>query len=91
MSRSAFSARFTDLVGESAMRYLAHWRMQLARTHLRRTAEPLSAVARRFGYQSEAAFCRAFKRTFGVPPGNVRQAADEVSLTARGWDSASTR
>jgi AraC-like DNA-binding protein len=75
MSRSAFSARFTELVGESAMRYLAEWRMQLARTHLRETSEPLSIVARRFGYQSEAALSRAFKRTFGVPPGSVRQAA----------------
>jgi AraC-like DNA-binding protein len=75
MSRSAFSARFTDLVGESAMRYLAHWRLHLARAHLRESPEPLSAVARRFGYQSEAAFCRAFKRLFGVSPGSARQAA----------------
>ncbi|MDH3475975.1 MAG: AraC family transcriptional regulator, partial [Rhodospirillales bacterium] len=45
MSRSAFSARFTELVGESAMRYLAQWRMQLARTQLRETSEPLSVVA----------------------------------------------
>ncbi|MBG0829381.1 AraC family transcriptional regulator [Planomonospora sp. ID67723] len=75
MSRSAFSARFTGLVGEPAMRYLARWRMHLAHAHLRQTPEPLSAVARRFGYQSEAAFCRAFKRAFGMPPGDVRQAA----------------
>ncbi|MEV7006736.1 AraC family transcriptional regulator [Streptosporangium sp. NPDC051022] len=80
MSRSAFSARFTDLVGEPAMRYLAQWRMQLARTHLQRTREPLSAVARRFGYQSEAAFCRAFKRAFGVSPGSARQAAAEPAV-----------
>ncbi|GAA3075754.1 AraC family transcriptional regulator [Streptosporangium carneum] len=73
MSRSAFSARFTDLVGESAMRYLAQWRMQLARTHLRQTPEPLSVVARRFGYQSEAAFSRAYKRAFGVSPGSARR------------------
>ncbi|GGV20611.1 AraC family transcriptional regulator [Actinomadura cremea] len=72
MSRSAFAARFTDLVGEPAMRYLTQWRMQLARTHLQQTQEPLTAVARRFGYHSEAAFCRAFKRTFGVSPGSVR-------------------
>ncbi|MEV6521064.1 AraC family transcriptional regulator [Longispora sp. NPDC051575] len=72
MSRSAFAARFTELVGEPAMRYLAEWRMQLARTHLRQSTEPLSAVAHRFGYQSEAAFCRAFKRSFGVPPGSAR-------------------
>jgi len=74
MSRSAFSARFTDLVGESAMQYLTRWRMQLARTHLRETSEPLSIIAGRLGYQSEAAFCRAFKRMFGVPPGSVRRA-----------------
>ena len=74
MSRSAFSARFTDLVGESAVRYLTQWRMQLACTHLRETSEPLSVLAGRLGYQSEAAFCRAFKRVFGVPPGSVRRA-----------------
>lgn len=72
MSRSAFAARFTALVGEPAMQYLAQWRMRLAHTHLRESDEPLSAVAHRFGYGSEAAFCRAFKRTFGVPPGRVR-------------------
>ncbi len=75
MSRSAFSARFTELVGESAMRYLTWWRMQLARTRLQEGSEPLSVVARRLGYQSEAAFCRAFKRMFGVPPGSVRREA----------------
>ncbi|GAA3167706.1 helix-turn-helix domain-containing protein [Nonomuraea salmonea] len=57
------------------MRYLAQWRLQLARTHLRRTPEPLSAVAHRFGYRSETAFCRAFKRAFGVSPGSVRSRA----------------
>jgi AraC-like DNA-binding protein len=72
MSRSAFAERFTALVGEPAMRYLADWRMQSARTHLHATTEPLSAVAHRFGYQSEAAFGRAFKRAFGVSPGSVR-------------------
>jgi AraC-like DNA-binding protein len=76
MSRSAFAARFTDLVGEPAMHYVAQWRMRLAHSHLRETAEPLSAVAHRFGYQSEAAFSRAFRRTFGVPPGAVRENAN---------------
>jgi len=74
MSRSGFSARFTDLVGESAMRYLTQWRMQLARMQLKETSDSLSVLADRLGYQSEAAFCRAFKRVFGVPPGSVRQA-----------------
>ena len=73
MSRSAFSARFTRLVGETALRYVTQWRMRLARIHLRETSEPLSVVAERVGYESEAAFSRAFKRAFGVPPGSVRR------------------
>lgn len=73
MSRSGFSARFTNLVGESAMRYLTQWRMQLARIQLEETADSLSVLADRVGYQSEAAFCRAFKREFGVSPGSVRK------------------
>ncbi len=72
MSRSGFSARFTNLVGDSAMRYLTQWRMQLARGQLQETSDSLSVIAGRLGYQSEAAFCRAFKRVFGVPPGSVR-------------------
>ncbi len=75
MSRSAFSARFTALVGEPAVQYLTHWRMQLARAHLQESAEPLCQVASRFGYQSEQAFCRAFKRVFGMAPGGVRKQA----------------
>jgi AraC-like DNA-binding protein len=73
MSRSGFSARFTDLVGDSVMRYLTQWRMRLARSHLLDQSESLSLLAERVGYQSEAAFCRAFKREFGVSPGNVRK------------------
>jgi AraC-like DNA-binding protein len=72
MSRSGFSARFTSLVGESAKRYLTQWRMQLARTQLQETSDSLSVLADRLGYQSEAAFCRAFKRVFGVAPGSFR-------------------
>jgi AraC-like DNA-binding protein len=73
MSRSGFSARFTELVGYSAMRYVTRWRMLIARTQLAETSEPLVVFAERFGYQSEAAFCRAFKRELGVSPGSVRQ------------------
>lgn len=75
MSRSGFSARFTHLVGESAMRYLTHWRMQLARMQLQETSDSLSVIAARLGYQSEVAFCRAFKRVFGVSPGSIRYTA----------------
>ncbi|SER08298.1 AraC family transcriptional regulator [Actinokineospora terrae] len=78
MSRSAFSARFTELVGEPVMRYLASWRLGLARLHLGESDEPLHAVARRFGYASEAAFCRAFKREFGTAPGAARHHARQA-------------
>jgi len=72
MSRSAFSARFTHLLDEPAMHYVARWRMQLARARLRETSESLSAIASSFHYESESAFCRAFKRFYGVSPGSLR-------------------
>ena len=50
MSRSGFSARFTQLVGESAKRYLTQWRMQLARAQLQETSDPLMVLADRLGY-----------------------------------------
>ena len=73
MSRSVFAARFTALAGMPPMQYVAHWRMQLALTWLKEHDEPLGRLASRVGYQSEAAFSRAFKRFIGVPPGAVRQ------------------
>ncbi len=75
MSRSGFSARFTNLVGDSAMRYLTSWRMQLARIRLLESSDSLAVLAEHFGYQSEAAFSRAFKREFGMPPGSARRTA----------------
>jgi AraC-like DNA-binding protein len=57
------------------MRYLTQWRMLLARARLLETKDPIASVADNLGYQSEAAFCRAFKREFGQSPGAVRQAA----------------
>ena len=74
MSRSAFAARFTELVGVPAMHYLARWRMQLAVTMLKESGGiGLAELAGRLGYQSEAAFSRAFKRFVGRPPGAVRR------------------
>ncbi|GAA1752482.1 AraC family transcriptional regulator [Agromyces humatus] len=73
MSRSAFAERFTTLVGESPMRYLAGWRLEQARSQLTRTDDPIAAISTRVGYTSEAAFSRAFKRHHGVTPGSVRQ------------------
>lgn len=78
MSRSAFAARFTELVGEPAMHYVTRWRMLVALTWLKEGDAPLGELASRLGYESEAAFSRAFKRFIGHPPGAMRRAA--VSL-----------
>lgn len=73
MSRSAFSARFSARLGQSAMAYLGQWRLHLARARLMETTDPLAMVARAAGYQSEAAFSRAFRQYFGKPPGATRR------------------
>ena len=72
-SRSAFAARFTELVGEPVMHYVARWRMQVALGSLRDEKTTVAEVAARLGYSSEAAFARAFKRVIGVAPGAVRR------------------
>jgi AraC-like DNA-binding protein len=73
MSRSGLAQRFTDLLGVPPMQYLAHWRLQLAARQLRLTDRPLASVAEDVGYESEAAFNRAFKREFGEPPATWRR------------------
>ncbi len=75
MSRSAFSARFTELVGEPPMAYVTRFRMNVAASWLRDGEDSVAAVAHRMGYQSEAAFSRAFKRSTGTTPGAMRRAA----------------
>ncbi len=79
MSRSAFAARFTELVGEPIMQYVARWRMQLALTLLEDPHITLDEVASRLGYESEAAFSRAFRRFAGRSPGQVRRTAGRSS------------
>lgn len=69
MSRSAFSARFSNLVGESAMQYVTRWRMHVAGTWLQDTAMTAAECGAKLGYNSEAAFSRAFKRVVGMTPG----------------------
>jgi AraC-like DNA-binding protein len=73
MSRSAFAARFTELLGEPAMRYVTRFKMQLAGDALQEEGARIGDVARRLGYRSEAAFSRAFKRFVGVAPGRARR------------------
>jgi AraC-like DNA-binding protein len=72
LSRSAFAARFTELVDEPVMRYVTRWRMNLALDALREGAA-VAELAGRLGYRSEAAFSRAFKRITGMSPGAVRR------------------
>jgi AraC-like DNA-binding protein len=73
ISRSALAQRFSDLIGMPPMQYLAQWRLQIAAQQLRLTEQPLASVAEEIGYESEAAFNRAFKRAFGVPPATWRK------------------
>jgi AraC-like DNA-binding protein len=75
MSRSGFAERFTTLVGQPPMQYLACWRMQLAGQRLRESRETIAQVGFSVGYESEAAFSRAFKREFGDSPAAWRRAA----------------
>jgi AraC-like DNA-binding protein len=75
MSRSAFAARFTELVGEPAMRYVARWRMHAAEVRLRQENVTVAEIALSLGYESEAAFNRAFKRHIGVSPGSIKRSA----------------
>jgi len=68
MSRSAFAARFTELVGVPVLRYLTEWRMRLAQGRLEHEGVTVATVAAELGYGSEAAFARAFKRVTGTAP-----------------------
>jgi len=73
MSRSAFAARFKQLTGEGVMQYALHWRMQLAQMDLKEGKRTLAEIAIGLGYESEAAFARAFKRIVGTSPGAYRR------------------
>lgn len=69
MSRSGFSARFSDIVGTPVKQYLTEWRMNLARARLMSETITVGELSEQLGYQSEAAFSRAYKRVMGVSPG----------------------
>jgi len=75
MSRSTFAGRFTELVGEPPLHYVTRWRMQRAAALLRDGKATLADIADRVGYESEAAFSKAFKRWVGAAPGAYRKAA----------------
>jgi AraC-like DNA-binding protein len=73
LSRSALSDRFLRLIGSPPINYLTNWRMQVAAAKLRSTTAALAQVAQSVGYDSEAAFSRAFKKAFGMAPGTWRR------------------
>jgi AraC-like DNA-binding protein len=73
LSRSALHERFVGLVGVAPIQYLAQWRMQLAARLLRESQSSVLSIALRVGYDSEAAFGRAFKRLVGMPPAAWRR------------------
>jgi AraC-like DNA-binding protein len=72
LSRSAFAARFTELVGEPPLTYLTRWRM-LKATRLLKNEVRMETIAELLGYESEAAFRKAFKREIGMPPAQYRK------------------
>ena len=73
MSRTTFAQRFKELVSESPMRYLQRWRLQVAADLLATTRESVAAIAERSGYESEAAFRKAFRKEMGTTPGQARK------------------
>jgi AraC-like DNA-binding protein len=78
LSRSALHERFVELIGQPPMQYLTQWRMQIASRLLRDTRASVASVGLDVGYDSEAAFARAFKRFVGTPPAAWRRQQGEA-------------
>jgi AraC-like DNA-binding protein len=79
MSRSAFSARFSELVEEPPLTYLTRWRMTRAMRMLHASSASLAEVAAEVGYDAEAAFSKAFRRWNGIAPGEYRRRARQTT------------
>src|SRR6266550_6731344 len=75
MSRSAFALRFKELLAETPLEYLTNWRMYKATGLLQENGRKLFEVAKSVGYDSDAAFSKAFKRVLGMAPKYRRSAA----------------
>ncbi|MFE3105759.1 AraC family transcriptional regulator [Nocardia tengchongensis] len=82
VSRATLARRFTATVGEPPLAYLTRWRMLTAARLLRESDTPLAGVARKVGYQSEFAFAKAFKREYGLAPGQYRRAEEPLEAVA---------
>jgi AraC-like DNA-binding protein len=82
-SRTVLGERFHALLGQAPIEYVTGWRMQLAAERIRGSTDGLAAIAADVGYESEAAFNRAFKRVTGVTPGRWREGATEQPAAGR--------
>lgn len=82
MSHSIFAARFNSLVGVPPLTYLTRWRLRQAARLLAEENLSVGETALRVGYESEAAFSKAFKRQFGQPPMAYRRSQVQTSLAA---------
>ena len=94
LSRTVFASRFTHYVEIAPMQYLARWRLQLAGRLLERPDVSIAQAGAEVGYESEAAFNRAFKKFVGIPPGAWRKGrsglpqAQELPLNVRPQEAA---
>ena len=79
VSRTILGEKFAELIGEPPMRYCAQWRMRVAANMLRDGKQNASNVAYSVGFNSEAAFTRAFKREYGIPPATWRRQFEEAA------------
>ena len=83
MSRTVLGERFAELLGEPPMRYCARWRMRIAANMLRDGKQNTANIAYAVGFNSEAAFNRAFKREYGEPPATWRRRIEDEEQRAR--------
>src|SRR5512138_1558611 len=77
-SKSVLGKRFETFLHEPPLTYLARWRLQLAARALQTSRKPVGAIAAEVGYTSQAAFNRAFKREFGMPPVQYRRSSSDA-------------
>jgi AraC-like DNA-binding protein len=90
ISRSALVERFTRYLSEPPMAYLTRWRLEVAARSLEKTSRGVAEIAAGVGYESEAAFNRAFKREFGQPPGRYRSDHKQKSSRQTSGESGQT-
>jgi AraC-like DNA-binding protein len=88
LSRSTLHERFVAFIGQPPMQYLANWRMQMASGFLRDSNATVAAIAMEVGYESEAAFSRAFKRLVGLPPATWRRRYGERDSAVSAYSKA---